>query len=101
MNGRTYIVDILGRFSGLGLGCRRDAALRQQHRARAALHILRREDRLHMRFGQQVSSHKVCLGLHTAVYEGNQATEQIDNEASYPSSNRRHTLILISCIYNH
>lgn len=61
VHGRTYIVDVLGRLSRFGLGCRRGAALRQQHRACAALHIVRREDRLHMRFGQQVSSYELCM----------------------------------------
>ena len=49
MHGRTHIVDVLGRLSGLGLGGRRGAALRQQHRACAALHVVRRKDRLQMR----------------------------------------------------
>ena len=46
MHGHTYVVDVLRRLARLGLGRWRGAALRQQHRARAALHIVRRKDRL-------------------------------------------------------
>jgi len=46
---RTYVVDVLWRLARLRLRRRRGPPVRQQRCARAALHVVGREERLHMR----------------------------------------------------
>ena len=63
VHGRTYVVDVLWRLPRLGLRRRRGAAMREQHRACVALHIVRRKECLRIPCDRGVTPPYLRQGL--------------------------------------